>query len=134
MTIETDVIRAIVGSAISAIGTSLPIKAPRRIFEAPDDGKYFEIVVIQDDNANESWGNEQRFSGQLLVILHWPKSDEGDYPAMEIVTALKPSFSKGMRAGMLLFTAVPRMLDPIDEDAETLYPLRAAYGYYHNPA
>ena len=138
MTVETDVIDGILSAAVSAIGSSYPIKASGITFKSPDDGKFIELVLIQDNNGSETWGNEELFSGFLRVILHWPIDGQGVIPPSRVLADLKPSFAKGTTirqgAARLLIYDVPRITDVIEEDAENLYPMTVRYQFFHAPA
>lgn len=135
--IETDVMRGIVGAAVSAIGSSLPVKAPGRVGPTPNDQKYYELVLLQDSNENVSWGNEEVYSGILRIILHWPKDDRGVYDPIETLSALKVTLFKGRiiweGGAKLLISDNPGLMDMIEEPAEVLYPLSVTYRYFHVP-
>lgn len=138
MPIEIDVLRGIIGAAVSAIGSSFPIQAPGRVFTKPNDGKYIELILIEDDNSNETWGNEELFSGDIRLILHWPLDDTGIYsPATEIVT-LKGFFPKGRRIvygdANLLISDVPRTINAVEGDTDMLYSLVVPYQFFHVPS
>lgn len=137
--IETNVLRAIIGGAISAIGADYPIKAPGRVFTPPNNQKYVEIIIIRDRNGNESWGQEQLFSGDVTLILHWPlNADDGIYVATEAIAAIAARLPKGARfqhnQANLLITDHARLNDPIEERADMLYSAIVPYSYYHAPA
>lgn len=136
MAIETDVQRAIVGAVISAIGSSYPIKAPGRVFTGA--APYIELHVINDNNGNETWGNEQLFSGDIRVILHWPIDDSGVYSQLDALANIKAQFPKGRRirygaAANLLISDTPRIIDRIEGGADILFPLIVPFQYYHIP-
>lgn len=136
--IETDVLRGIIGAAIEAVGNRYPIKAPGRVFTKPDNGKFVELVVIQDNNADPNWGDEQRFSGDIRVILHWPNDNAGIYTPIEELALIKAPLFKGRRIwqgnAKLLLTSNPQITDGIEGLDDVLYPLIVTYEYYHVPA
>lgn len=135
--IETDVLRAIIGAAIEAVGQRYPIKAPGRKFTPPNGGKYVELIVIQDNNGNETWGNEKLFTGDIRVILHWPMNDEGIYAPIEELGIVSASLFKGRLVwqgrAKLLLSDNPRITDAIEGDGDMLYPLIVPYRYFHVP-
>lgn len=135
MTIYSDVVRDAIGAAIQAVGLAYPVQVPGRIFNPPNDGKYFEIFIIQDLNGGETWGSEQLFSGDLRVALHWPNAaNEGIYTPLDRIGSVAAQFTKGARMGRLLIVENPRILDPIEGKNDMLFPLIVAYQYYHKPA
>lgn len=135
MSIESDVLSDLIKGAIAAIGSTYPIQSPGRKFTAPNNGKYFELVVIQDLNGNESWGKEELFSGDIRIILHWPSdADAGIYEPVNVLGAIKAQFQKGARLGRLLITENPRIIDAVEGKNDMLFPLIVTYQYYHRPA
>lgn len=138
MTIEEDVLRGIIGAAIQAVGAQYPIKAPGRVFKKPDNGKFVELVVIQDNNTDRTWGNEQRFSGDIRVILHWPNDDAGIYDPVREISLIKAAFFKGRQIwqgnAKLLINSNPVVTDGIEGVNDILYPLIVTYEYFHVPA
>ncbi|NUM72735.1 hypothetical protein HUU40_00095 [candidate division KSB1 bacterium] len=137
MTIPTDVKRAIIGAAIDAIGSLLPIKVMGRTFSVPNDQKYIEILLFTDDNANETWGNDQMFSGILRLILHWPIDDQGIYGPSEIMDTLTAKFPKGRiitrNLVRLMINDNPRAQDPIENTNDIEYPATIAYQFFYAP-
>lgn len=137
MTVSTDVKRAIIGAAVSVIGNTYPVKVPGITFTPPNNQKYIELVLITDDNENETWGSEQLYSGVLRVILHWPIDGLGIYPPSEVIDTIGAEFPKGRvivrNLARLLIYQNPRASDPIESGTENLYPLTVAYQYFHAP-
>ena len=138
MPIELDILRGINSAVISAIGTQFPIKALGRVFTKPNSGKWFELVLIEDDNSNETWGREELFSGDLRVILHWPINDEGIYEPVGIIAEIKNRLPKGLRIfngdAKLLISDVPRTINAIEGTGDMLYSLVVPYQYFHVPS
>lgn len=135
--IETDVLRAIIGAAVEAIGQRYPIQAPGRKFTPPNGGKFIELVVIQDNNGNETWGDEKLFTGDIRVILHWPMDDAGIYAPIEELGTVAASLFKGRQIwhgqAKLLLSDNPRIIDAIEGDGDMLYPLIVPYSCFHVP-
>lgn len=126
------VLRDLIGGAIDAIAGSYPIKTAGRVFNPPNNGKYFELVPIQDRNSNETWGQEKISSGDIRIILHWPIDENaGIYEPVEILEILALKFPKGGKIGTLPITENPRILDHIDGETDLLFPLVVRYQVYH---
>lgn len=148
MSVEVDVIAGVIKSAIAAINGSLPVKVPGITFSnPPDDGKYFEIVLIQQNSllavprnwagTAPTWGNEQIYSGIVRVILHWPIDGRGIYPPNEVLADLKSKFPKGRviyygEARLTIYDN-PSITDVIEAGTENLYPLTVPYQFMHVP-
>lgn len=145
MPVEIDVIEGILTAAISAIGSLYPIKAPGITFVTPDDDKYVELLLIQQNSllsvprtwvgSSPTWGDDEMFSGIIRVILHWPIDGQGIIPPNLALIGIKDQFPKGRivfygQAKLLIYDN-PSITDVIEGDTENLYPLTVPYQYFH---
>lgn len=148
MAVEVDIIEGITKTAIAAIDSSLPVKVKGVTFAYPSDGKFFELVLIQENSllsvprtwvgSAQSWGNEQNYSGIMRIILHWPINGEGIYPPNRILADLKSKMPKGSviwwgEARLEIYDN-PSITDVIEGLTENLYPLTVPYQFFHVPS
>lgn len=150
MSIELDVIKGLIKHAISTIASvsAIPVKSPGRTFDIPEDQKYFEIVLIQNNGllvvprdwvgAGATWGDEKTFKGILRILLHWPLDDTGIYAQNELLVLIKNLNAKGsyINYGLanLLIYDHPSLSDAILNGHEAIFPLTIPYQCFFVPA
>lgn len=136
--INTDVIKAAINAAVSAITnnwkpeiSALPLKVPGRTFDIPNDQRYFEVVLITNDGADRTWGDERFFRGIIRIILHWTVDDTGIYSQIDLLETLAQSFKKGSHIRFdladLLIIEHPKIDDLITNGHEQIFPLTIQY-------
>lgn len=146
--IETDVIKAAIKSVISVLENltaPLPIKTAGRTFNIPNDQKYFEIILMQNNSllanprnwvgASATWGDEKTFQGIIRVLLHWPNDDGGIYVQSDILANLKEEFKKGSwlyngEAKLMIYDH-PSLTDVVEDGQELIFPLTIPYQSFH---
>lgn len=131
---EADIIDAFMNALTAAIpmtGTDLPLKVTGRRFEVPNNFKYYEVVQIRNNVENETWGDEKTYRGFFRVLLHWPKNDEGEIPAIRLLDNLASIMPKGSiyRAGFasVKITDNPQAGSSIEQETDIIFPLTFHY-------
>lgn len=153
--IEVDVIQGMIGRGVSVIENhadprikALPIKVPGRTFNPPNDSRYFELILIQNNGllstprlwvgSDPTWGDDKTFKGILRIILHWNLDDTGIYEQARILATLAQSFKKGTNIfngeAVLQIFNHPSLTDVIETSTELLFPLTIPYQCFHSPA
>jgi len=132
MSIETDILTTLQATVTAGRNASsvpgLPISYVGVSFNPPNDSKYLEIVHIPNDPSDVYWSNKQVYQGILRVILHWPKTGSGPYPATDLLSSIVNQFQKGTRlANDIQIYQRPKILSSLAQSNEILYPASISY-------
>lgn len=135
------VLEALQKAAIAAVAAStfptLRVQPLGKTFdpgEGADPGKYLELVFIPNNGVGEVWGDGKTYRGIFRMVLHWPNSDEGAYPPIDVLASIASYFNKDARftAGSVTVrpTTEPDLASPVPTGHETLYPVSIRYLYF----
>lgn len=137
MSIETDIILALcagVEYAVGIIAPAIPVQYPLITFNRPNNGKYFEVVIIPNDGENETWGEEKTYRGLFRILLHWKIDQSGVVPPTAILANLKPFFAKGKKFNLnnvgVGITDNPTIMSNIGMENEAILPLFMRYANF----
>lgn len=130
--IEADITKSLQDAVAAAVASSdtptMPIKYLDRVWTAPNDQKYIEIVQINNNPDDEFWSDERNYAGILRVILHWPVNDAGRYPPLRVLQSIGLYFGKGQTLGSgVKLTSVPNFTGALEGGGDMLYPFSVRY-------
>lgn len=128
---EADILRALQNAAKQAVAGSLrpliPIKFLQGTWQQPEDGVYWELVRIDNNVDNATWGDERQFRGLFRLLLHWTAAQTGAYIPLEIAQSVADHFTKGRFFDRVKVTDVPNVSGPIENPPDVMYAIGVRY-------
>ena len=132
---DLDVFRTLQKAVMAAVAASimpeLPVAYLGRDFTPPDDQKFLEVVIIDNNPIGQFWGEERNYMGLMRLILHWPKNDAGVYPPMEVLQSIGGYFTKDRPLQNLRIYETPTIAAPLDGTGQMLYPASMRYQSFY---
>lgn len=112
-----------------------PIAYLRTNFEPPKTRKYWEIIHIVNNPPDQYHDDgPQIYRGIFRVILHWPKSGDGDKEPTEWIGMLAQELRKENQlfgdSIAVTITTKPKLDTPLVNDDDLIYPLTMTYSCF----
>jgi len=135
---ESTVLRPLQTAITAAVAASTrpttPVKYLGRVFAAPNDGIWLEVVHIPNNPNNMSWGGSENWRGIMRLILHWPLDDSGAYAPHDLLASISGYFSKDgvlwNGADAVKITENPISSGVIVTDRDQLYVATVEYALF----
>lgn len=98
--------------------------------------RWLEIVYIPNNDVGRYWNEGKIFRGIMRLILHNPKSAEGVYDEIDLITSILDYFQKDTKLAdpngnvTVQITDQPTVLDLIEEESEFIIPASIRYRFF----
>lgn len=128
---ESVILRALQDATKAAVAQcddpTLPIKFIDGKWSQPDGITYIEIVRIENNPDDVTWGNDKQYRGLYRMLLHWSIQAQGAYKPLQLAESIARYFVKGRWFGSVKITDVPNVSGPIESAPDTMYAVGVRY-------